>query len=436
MNNKLRSQRITSIVTLCLLSLASLALAEETEWTRFRGPNGSGISDAKSIPTTWTDDDYNWVAKLPGKGSSSPVVWKDQIFLTSADEKTATRTVLCLNTQDGKIRWKRDFPSTTYRMHRDNDFASTTPTVDGNGVVVVWSTPKQLLMLALDLDGKEMWRKDLGPFVGLHGSASSPVIVDDMVILANDQMHPAVMARYLPKGASKVPGKSFLIAVDRKTGETRWKVKRRTVLAGYATPCVRRSENGESEVIFTGSAHGMSGIDLATGKINWEIGNILKTRTVSSPQLHGNLIYASHGVGATGQSFVAVRAERNAKEVKPTVAYDVTQSVPLVPTCVVKDDLLFLWSDAGIVTCLDAATGKRHWRERIGGAYYCSPVWIDGRLYCASKEGEMVILAADKSYKLLAKVPLGERCFSVPAVAGNVMYLRTQTRLLSLGGKE
>ena len=118
------------------------------------------------------------------------------------------------------------------------------------------------------------------------------------------------------------------------------------------------------------------------------------------------------------------------------MAYKVSQSPPLVPSCLIKDDLLFLWTYSGIVSCLDAASGKRHWRERVGGSYYCSPVWIDGRLYCTSKTGEVVVIAANKTFKLLAKNPLGEKCFAIPAIANGVMYQRTQTRLLSLGGKK
>ncbi|MDH3582908.1 MAG: PQQ-like beta-propeller repeat protein [Phycisphaerae bacterium] len=216
----MRIDRVLPLIAVLCLAQAS-APAQEAQWTRFRGPNGSGISDARSIPTSWTADDYNWITTLPGKGSSSPVVWGDRVFLACSDKAKATRTILCIETGDGRIRWRRDFPLRDYRMHRDNDFASATPTVDADGVIVVWSTPKQLLMLALDLDGNEKWRRDLGPYKGLHGSASSPVLVGDLVILANDQMDPRVMARYLPKGASMIPGKSFLIAVDRKTGETR-----------------------------------------------------------------------------------------------------------------------------------------------------------------------------------------------------------------------
>jgi len=405
------------------------------EWTRFRGPNGSGISGARTIPIKWTAKEYNWTIELPGDGSSSPVVWKEKLFVTCNDRKKSIRSVVCVNATDGKIRWRRNFPYTSYRMHRDNDFASATPTVDADGVVVVWSMPKQLLMLALDLDGRELWRRDLGPYVGLHGSASSPIIADDLVILANDQMHPQVMKRHLPKDASMVPGKSFLIAVDRMSGKTRWKIDRRTVLAGYSTPCVRQTGTGAPELVFSGTAHGMTGVDLVTGKVNWEIKGILNSRVVGSPQLYQDLVFGSYGSGLSAQRLVAVQAPRKGGVKEPKVAYNVSQSPPLVPSCLIKDDLLFLWTDSGIVSCLDAATGKRHWRERVGGNYYCSPVWVDGRLYCTSKEGDVVVVAADKTFKILARNPLGEKCFAIPAVANGVMYQRTQTKLFSLGGK-
>jgi outer membrane protein assembly factor BamB len=425
--------------TLLALLFAPLFAAhaddEENEWTRFRGPNGSGISGAQSIPVKWTAKEYNWTIELPGDGSSSPVVWKEKLFVTCNDRKKSIRSVVCVNATDGKILWHRDFPYTSYPMHRDNDFASATPTVDADGVVVVWSMPKQLLMLALDLEGKELWRRDLGPYVGIHGSASSPIIADGLVILANDQMDPKVMKRFLPRDASMVPEKSFLIAVDRMTGKTRWKIDRRTVLAGYSTPCVRQTGGDGPELVFSGTAHGMTGVDLATGKINWEIKGILNSRVVGSPQLYQDLVFGSYGSGLSAQRLVAVRAPRKGGVKQPKVAYNVSQSPPLVPSCLIKDDLLFLWTDSGIVSCLDAATGKRHWRERVGGNYYCSPVWIDGRLYCTSKEGDVVVVAADKTFKLLAKNPLGEKCFTVPAVAHGVMYQRTQTKLFSLGGE-
>ena len=203
------STLLTWLLVFGMGALEVHAAEEKGQWTRFRGPNGSGLSEAKGIPIKWTAKDYNWTTKLHGDGSSSPVVWRQHLFVTCNDRKKSIRSIVCVNANDGKIRWQRDYPYTSYRMHRDNDFASSTPVVDREGVVVTWSTPKQLLMLALDLDGKELWRRDLGPYVGIHGSASSPIIAGDSVILANDQMHPQVMKRFLPKDASMVPGESF-----------------------------------------------------------------------------------------------------------------------------------------------------------------------------------------------------------------------------------
>jgi len=401
------------------------------EWTRFRGPNGSGISPATTIPLQWTADDYNWEIDLPVQGSSSPVLWGKRLFLMGDDVGEGQRSVLCIDAESGRILWRRDYPLRQHYLHRDNDFASATPCVDADGLIVVWSNPGQLLMTALSLDGEEMWQRDLGPYKGLHGSSNSPIIADGLVVLANDQMDPKRFAWYLPEGTNMDPGKSFLIAVDRKTGETRWKVDRKSELAGYATPCIRRS-GGRTEVVFSSTAHGITAVDLQSGRIRWEIDGIWDNRTVSSPQLFGDLVFASFGKGLSGQRFVAVRPEKPGSA-KGELVYDITKNVPLVPCFVVKDGLLYLWTDSGIVTCVDAATGKVHWRERVGGEYYSSPLWIEGRVYCISKRGQIVVLAASRKFEVLARMELGEKTFATPALADGVMYLRTQTRLYSLG---
>ena len=403
----------------------------ENEWTRFRGPNGSGISGAQTIPIKWTAKEYNWTTKLPGDGSSSPVIWQDKLFVTCNDPNKSIRSIVCLNTTDGKIVWRRDYPVKRHRLHRDNDFTSATPCVDGHGVILVWSSPEQLLVTALSLDGKKMWQKELGPYKGLHGSSNSPILAEGLVVLANDQMDPKRFAWYLPQGTNMDPGKSFLIALDRKTGKTRWKVDRKSELAGYATPCIRRW-GGRTEAIFTSTAHGITAVDLKTGRVSWEIDKIWDDRTVSSPQLFGDLVFGSFGKGLSGQRLVAVRPEKPGSR-KGELVYELRRSVPLVPSFVVKDDLLYLWTDSGIVTCVDAATGNKHWRERVGGEFYSSPIWIKGRLYCISKQGQVVVLAASRKFKILARTELGEKTFATPAVANGVMYLRTQSRLYSLG---
>ena len=423
------------IITFFVLLFASdffmRGAEEKNEWTRFRGPNGSGISGAQTIPIKWTAKEYNWTIKLPGDGSSSPVVWKEKLFVTCNDRKKSIRSIVCVNTTGGKIDWRRDFPYTSYRLHRDNDFTSATPCVDEHGVILVWSSPEQLLVTALSLDGEKMWQRELGPYKGLHGSSNSPILAGGLVVLANDQMDPKRFAWYLPKGTNMDPGKSFLIALDRKTGKTRWKVDRRSELAGYATPCIRRS-GGRTEVVFTSTAHGITAVDLKSGRISWEIDKIWDDRTVSSPQLFGDLVFGSFGKGLSGQRLVAVRPEKPGSR-KGELVYDIRKSVPLVPSFVVKDGLLYLWTDSGIVTCVDAATGNEHWRERVEGEFYSSPIWIEGRLYCISKHGQIVVLAASRKFEVLARMELGEKTFATPAVANGAMYLRTQSRLYSLG---
>ena len=418
-----------------VLSVSLGAEAGEGPWSRFRGPNGTGISDATTVPAKWTEQDYNWKVKLPGIGHSSPVLWGHRIFLTCGDRTTATRTVLCLDTATGKTVWQRDYPSKTFRQNQDNSYASATPAADADGVVVTWSTPEEVVLLALDTEGREAWRRSLGPFVGGHGTGASPIIVEDLVVLPNDQEDPKALPSMYGPNPTIPAGTSFLVAVDRKTGQTRWQAERRTTLAAYSTPCLSPSADGRPELIVTSTAHGITAVDPATGRVNWEFGNVFKDRCVGSPVAAPGLVIAGYGAGVQGALMVAVRPGSQENGVKPTLAYELKRPVPLVPTPVVKDGKLFLWGDDGVVACLRAASGETVWRERVGGAFYGSPVWVDGRLYCIAKNGEVFVLAASEKFVLLARVPLGEPSFATPAVADGVMYLRSRTQLVSVGGK-
>ena len=419
-----------------LLLLVATAHADRSQWTRLRGPNGSGLSDATTIPVQWTDQDYNWKIHLPGIGHSSPVVWKNRIFLTCGDPETAGRMLLCVDVAEGRTLWQRDDPSSTYKQHRDSCYATATPAVDADGVVITWTTPEQIILLALDLDGREMWRRNLGPFIGVHGSGTSPIIVEDLVVLASDQEDLQRMARYMKEPPTGPPGESFLIAVDRKTGQTRWRLPRRTALAAYSTPCIHRRASGASELIFTSTAHGITAVDAGTGKVNWEIDDVFLDRCVGSPISAAGLVIAGYGYGRRGSLYVAVRPGLPNDGKKPEVVYEVKKSVPLVPTSLTKDGRLYLWGDDGVVSCLNVSTGAVIWRERVGGEFYGSPVCVDNCLYCIAKNGDVVVLAASDQFKVLNRVPLGEPSYATPAVSDGVMYLRTNSHLFSLGGAE
>ena len=412
-----RNPRIATTL-IGILMFSTTLPAEGQEWPRFRGPNGSCASEATTIPTSWTAEDYNWRVELPGIGYSSVVVRGDRLFVTSAFEEDATQIIHCLKTGDGSVLWKREFPSATHPKHRFNCYASSTPALDAVGVYFAWATPEELTLIKLNQeDGTERWRRDLGPFVGEHAFGSSPIVLGEMVILANEQDE-----------------KSFVVALDRSSGETRWQADRRTKKTAYATPCVYQPETGPPQLIVNSWAHGISSLDPATGKLNWEQA-VFKYRVVGSPAIAGGLIFGSCGTGGVGRQMFAVRPGNAATGAQAEVVYELKGSLPYVCTPVAYGDLLFSWFDRGVVTCLDAPSGKIHWRERIGGDYFSSPVRVADRIYCVSREGEVVVLAASKTFKELGRIDLGERSNSTPAIAGGRMYLRTVSHLMSIGGK-
>lgn len=386
------------------------ASAQE-EWTRFRGPNGSGQSEATTVPDRWTEKDYNWRVAIPGEGHSSAVIWDERIFLASAEERGLRRLALCLSAADGSILWKKEFSSVTHPLHLQNSFASSTPTVDRDHVYFAFATQEKYVVRAFDHQGRQVWETDLGQFVSQHGFGASPIVHDDMVIINNDQ-----------------DGESSLVALDRATGNLRWRVPRRTAVVAYSTPCVYQPAGGPAQLIFNSQAHGISSIDPRTGRTNWEL-EVFDKRSVSSPVVIGDLIFGSCGSGQGGNYVVALRPGA-----QPKIAYKIDRAAPYVPTSVARADLLFLWGDNSIVTCVNAPTGETLWHERVGGNFSGSPVRVADRIYCISAEGEVVVLAASTQFELIGRYPLGEGSRSTPAVAGGRIYFRTVSHLISLGG--
>jgi outer membrane protein assembly factor BamB len=393
--------------------------ADGQEWTRFRGPNGSGVSPATTVPVRWTEKDYHWKVRLPGTGHSSPVLWGERIFVTAGEEDSGRRLVLCLHAGDGRSLWSGPFPGARHGKHPDNSFASATPVVDERHVYVCWGSPRDFLVAALDHGGQEVWRTDLGPYKAGHGFGASPIVHGDLVIVPGDQ-----------------DGSSALFGLDRGTGKLRWKVPRKS-RATYTTPCVYQPAGRPAEIVCTSYEHGFSGIDPKTGRTNWELDVFNKAHTetsIGSPVVADDLVIGTSGYLGVRQEVVAVRPASPGSGDKAKEVYRIDRSVPLCTTPLVQGDLLFLWGDEGIVTCADVRTGKVHWRRRVHGSYYGSPVCVHGCLYAVSREGDMMVLAAAREFKLLARNRLGEGSHSTPAVAGGRMYIRTFSHLFSVGG--
>jgi outer membrane protein assembly factor BamB len=414
-DHRAQRRRASPLVLAAALAAMGPAAAGQ-EWARFRGPNGTGIGQGDAIPATWTKADYNWRVKLPGAGHGSPVLWGDRIFLAGCEERTDKRMVLCLAAVDGRVLWTRPYGAEPFRMNRLNSYAGCTPAADKDRVYVCWPSRKRVLLVALDHKGREVWRRELGPHDSMHGPCGSPIVHRDTVVLANDQQ-----------------GESFLLAVDAATGKTRWRLPRKSGRAAYGTPCVRRLDDGSEELLFSSTIEGIVGVDSRRGTVNWQRTGLFPQRCVGSPVAAFGLVIASCGTGSRGVRMVAVRP---AAGKQPEIAYEMRRHSPYVPTPLIRGELMFTLSDTGTVTCLRVKTGEKVWQQRIGGGYYASPVCVAGRLYCVSRKGEAVVLAAADTYKLLARIDLGEMTHATPAVAGGRMYLKTYSHLISLGGSK
>ena len=417
-----------SFLVLCATYAVTLGNPQQLtaeNWPRFRGPNGSGLSTAKNIPHTWSEEDYLWQIDLPGVGHSSPVIWNGKLFVTSGDEESAERIITCVRAADGKELWTKRYAGDSHRKHKHNSFASATPAVDAQRLYVTFAAPTEYLVLALSHEGEELWRTDLGSFNAGHGAGVSPIVFENLLIVPQEQNGPGAV-----------------VALDTSTGKTQWSTPRDDK-ASYSTPCIFHPTGSAPQLILTNWTSGITGLNPRTGKQLWTSDIFDKSHVesaIGSPIVVGNLVLGVCGWLGHGNEVVAVRPPNiTSTAAAPTTApekiYHIDRSAPLCTTPIAKDGLLFTWTDAGIAACSDAVTGETHWIKRIGGNYYSSPIIIGDALYNISTSGEVVVLSATTDYQQLGKSSLPEGTHSTPAVADGVMYIRTFTKLFAVGGE-
>ena len=397
-----------------LACIAPICMSAQDCWPRFRGSDGGGISPATNLPIRWAEGDIRWKTTLPGKGHSSPVVWKERVFVTSGDTTNADRHILCLASGDGSVLWRKQYASRTFQQNRDNSFGTATPAVDSNGVYVSWTTPEAITVIGLTLDGREKWVSNLGPFKGRHGSGASPVVYNGLVWINNDQ-----------------DGPSSLVALKADSGAVGYKIDRLTDKVSYGTPCLWQVAGHPDQLIFAASSHGLTSVNPLNGAMNWDCTNLFEARVVSSPISGDGLIICSSGEGGVGRRLVALCPPDGTHD--PRIVYDFKTGIPNVPTPLVKDGRLYILCDNGLLRCVQAATGEPIWQERLPARFYASPLWAENRLYLTSKAGEVFVVAAGDKYQLLAQNTLGEPSFATPAVANGTLFFRTESSLFAIG---
>ena len=398
-----------SLSLLLLLTLVPAIPAQE--WTRFRGPNGTGHAAVPMSFSGLSEKQVVWRKSLPGRGHSSPVAWGDRIILTAADRRAGTYTVLCVDARDSDILWRRDFPIGSFSIHRYNSLASSTAAVDEAMVYVSWGSGARLHLAALDHQGEPIWRRDLGVYRSQHGPGTSPILFENAVIMANEHQD-----------------RGHVIALDRKTGETLWKTPRGSAeKTAYSTPCLASDPSGNPMLLVNSQANGMGALDPRTGALLWQYPDAFDKRSCSSPLMAGGLVFGSCGSGGGGNYVVALRPPDGRERIRAEVAYEIRRSAPYVPTPLELGGRLFLWSDSGILSCVAPGTGEVYWSERLPGfgKYFGSPVAAGDEIVAVSDAGTIHVVSGKGGFRSLGRFDLDETCHATPAILGGHMYVRT-----------
>jgi outer membrane protein assembly factor BamB len=449
------------------------------EWTRFRGPNGSGISTATRVPTEFgRDKNMLWRLPLP-QGHSSPIVFDDRIYLTALRDDVLV--TIAIEREGGRILWERAAPRVeTKVVDKRNNPASPSPAVEADGIYVFFP---DYGMIAYDRDGTERWAMRLGPFNNIYGMGASPVIVGDLVVLVCDQSLD-----------------SFVMGVDKRTGEVRWKTPRPEAKSGHSTPILWTDPDGRDQILVPGSFL-LTSYDPANGEKLWWVAG-LSFEMKSTPVISGDTIYVN-GYGAPvndpgnkvtvpsaeevwktfdkdGDGFLskeewpkftaafwfdATDLDQNGKLDQDEWSYyraalesengmlairlggtgDMTdrairwkyqRSVPQLPSPLVYGGVLFMVNDNGIITTLDPQTGALLKQGRLEGAlgsHYASPVAAEGKVYFSSQDGAVVVVEPDAQITTRVVNDLGEEIYATPAIVDGRIYVRTTQALYAFG---
>lgn len=414
-------------------------------WPQWRGPDGLGVSDAKGVPTEWSPtNNVRWKTPIPGRGLSSPVVWEDRIFLTSAIEGDAIPgakavphkldgedfvhpesvgadrrqrlIVLCLDTKSGKVLWER----TAYEgrvfdaRHRAGSFASLTPVTDGKHVFAFFGGEG---LYAYDFEGRQVWKQSIGGLATLGlGPGASPVLHGTVVIVQCDQ----------DNGEG-----SFIAAFDKESGKERWR-KDRNVAVSWATPIIVRHGN-RAELIASGNQAIIS-YNPATGEEWWRIKG-LEGNAVPSPVSGHGLAILTTGYPQKKTLAIELGASGDLGETN-NVAWSYIKGSGYVPSPILYGEYFYLMTDSGLLTCLDAKTGEVQYegaRLPEAARFVASPVAVDGHLWLTSEKGDTFVIKAGKTHEVARKNSVGEPVSASPAIADGKIYVRGLTNLFGIG---
>ncbi|MEX0979130.1 MAG: PQQ-binding-like beta-propeller repeat protein [Pirellulales bacterium] len=402
-----------------VLALYAIPVQCAENWPQFRGPHGDGMSTATGLPLTWSESEHIvWKTAVHGKAWSSPVIWNDQIWMTTATPEGHELYAVCVDRASGKILHDVkvfDIPEPQFCIEL-NSYASCTPVVEDGRVYVHFGSPGTA---ALDTrSGKILWTRPDLVCDHFRGPASSPILYGNLLVVALDGFD-----------------YQYVVAFDKRSGETVWRRDRNIeygtdngdVKKAYGTAKVI-DVDGKPQLVYP-SAGATIAYEPASGDEIWRVNH--GGMNASNPPLFGHgLLYLNTAAG--GFKLFAMRVGGTGDLTKTNVEWKCAQGVPTRSSPVLVDDLMFMVSDAGIATCIEAKTAKVVWQKRLKGEFSSSPICADGRIYFCNQEGQTFVVAASRDYELLATNELETGSMASPAVYDKAIYHRTKTHLYRL----
>jgi len=437
------------VLGLCLVLFWNAVLGAE-DWPHWRGPDGRRIVHEGALPTEWgPNEGLAWRTPLRGLGVSSPIVVEDLVVLTSqvgrgrlragghptlvrggpdpegelplggtrlsGDGDDVVFLVSAFHRDEGSVAWEYALSAEGAQpeAHQKHNMASPSAASDGERVYAWFATGQ---LVALDLRGRLVWSRhlarDYGPFEIVWGHSSSPTIYADLVVLQCDH----------ESGA-------YLLALDRRTGEERWKVDRGTGLRSFSTPTVIAGLAGDELVV--NASQRLDAYDPATGEWLWSAGEPNQYPVPAATYDDNGTVYTSRGHRAG--PYMAIRSGGRGDVGETHVAWRVSTGAPYISSLLYFDGLLYMANGNGIITVVDAETGRRVWQDRLGGIFSASPIAGDGKVYLFSETGETIVLEAGRAPTVLMRNHLNERVVSSPAVSDGRIFIRTDRSLVAVG---
>ncbi|MEM7051641.1 MAG: PQQ-binding-like beta-propeller repeat protein [Acidobacteriota bacterium] len=387
----------------------------QQHWPRWRGPGGQGEAVGSGFPDRWSaTENVRWKVPVAGRGNSSPILWRDKIFLTTAYDGGKRRSLIAFDRATGRQLWETFAPDTQPEgAHAKNGFASSTPTTDGERIYAYFGNHG---LLAVDFAGKLAWHRPVGTFDAFHGTASSPLLHDGRLFLVQDH---------------RGTGGSFVAAYEPATGNPLWRTPRQAKV-GWNTPIAVRV--GERDELIVSGQQQVQAYDPANGKELWTArGNTFEA--IPTPVVGHGLLFASSGRGGPT---LAIRPGGKGDVTDSHIVWQAPKGSPFVPSTQLAGDYLYMVNDmAAIATCYAAKSGEVVWQGRLGKArregFSASPVLADDKVFFTNDEGETFVLATGPKFEILRVNELGENVLASPAAVDGVWYFRTAGHLLAIG---